>query len=225
MNRRTLLAGGAAGAALWLLLSTASPGGAEDGFRPLYNGRDLSGWHVKSGKLEAWKADGELLSCILPGGGWLTTDKEYSDFILRLEYRIPPGGNSGVGLRYPPQGDPAHNGMEIQILDDNAPEYRGKLIQAQYTGGIYYQSAPAAHPAKPPGQWNKYWIRCQGPRVIVRLNGVEIQNVNVEEFTQGQGGHKALAARPRRGFIGFQSHGHQVDFRKIKIRELGPSQP
>jgi hypothetical protein len=94
------------------------------------------------------------------------------------------------------------------------------LHAAQYNGGIYYQSPPKAKAAKAPGEWNRYVIRCQGPRVVVHLNGVEIQNISVEEFTQGRGGHKPLAERPRKGFIGLQSHGNQVDFRNIEIKEL-----
>ena len=86
----------------------------------LYNGKDLTGWHAKNGKIEAWKANGEMISCVAPGGGWLTSDKVYGDFELRLEYRIHAGGNSGVGIRYPAEGDPAHVGMEIQVLDDDA---------------------------------------------------------------------------------------------------------
>src|SRR5262245_6395373 len=59
-------------------------------FEPLYNGKDLAGWSVKDGKIDAWKADGELLSCVGEEGGWLKTNKTYSDFVLKLEYRIPP---------------------------------------------------------------------------------------------------------------------------------------
>jgi hypothetical protein len=216
MNRRELLLGALAATAALV----AVPASAKKKWTKLYNGRDLTGWHVKDGNIAAWGANGEMISSRgSGGGGWLTSDKEYGDFVLRLEYRIPAGGNSGVGIRYPAAGDPAHVGMEIQVLDDNAPDYRN-LNPAQYNGGIYYQSAPKARPAKAPGQWNKYEIRCQGPRVIVKLNGVEIQNINMDEFTRGEGGQMALAQRPRRGFIGFQHHGHQVDFRKIEIKEL-----
>ena len=115
--------------------------------------------------------------------------------------------------------------MEIQILDDNAAEYKDKLQAAQYTGGIYYQSPPKAHPAKAPGLWNRYLIHCLGPRIIIKLNGVEIQNVNVEDFKTGLGGHKALAERPRTGYVGLQSHTDRIDFRKIEIRELSPPAP
>ncbi len=208
------------------------------GFRRLYNERDLTGWTVKDGKLESWKAEGELLACVAPGGGWLRTDREYGDFVLMVDWRIPAGGNSGVGLRFPAQGDPAHVGMEVQVLDDDAPEYKGKLDPAQYTGGIYYQVAAKKRPRprggffrrlagtrragvqNPPGQWNHYEITCIGPVVEVRLNGGLITQANMDRETQGRGGQLALAQRPRRGFIGFQSHGSRVDFKNVFIREL-----
>jgi hypothetical protein len=214
MNRRVALLGVAA-----LVAGCGAVRAAEGKWVKLYNGKDLTGWHAKDGKAEAWKANGEMISCVAPGGGWLTSDKEYGDFELRLEYRIGPGGNSGVGIRYPSEGDPAHVGMEIQVLDDAAPQY-ATLKAAQYNGGIYYQSAPKTKASKKPGEWNRYEIRCQGPRIQVKLNGVEIQNINVEEFTKGEGGYKPLAERPRRGHVGMQSHGDQVDFRNIEIREL-----
>src|SRR4051794_1359936 len=122
MNRRLILLAGAACLAL-----TAAGATAKSKWVDLYNGKDLTGWHVKDGRDGVWQTNGELIVCKGAGGGWLTSDKEYGDFQLQLDYKIPPGGNSGVGLRYPAAGDPAHEGMEIQILDDDAPEYKGKL--------------------------------------------------------------------------------------------------
>jgi len=184
-----------------------------------YNGKDLAGWHVERGKIEAWKANGDLLSCVAPGGGYLCLDREYADFELRLEYRIPPAGNTGVGLRFPRGGWPSTEGMEIQILDDAHPKYR-ELSGVHKNGSVYSFAAPTASPGKPPGEWNRMTVRAQGPRLIVLINGVEVQNLNLDEQTQPGKGELPLCKRPRRGLVGLQSHGDPVDFRNIEIREL-----
>jgi peptidylprolyl isomerase len=195
-------------------------------FVKLYDGKDLSGWEVQHGKLSAWKANGDLLSCVASGGGWLRTDKLYSDFVLRLKYRIPKDGNSGVGLRFPPTGDPAHEGMEIQILDDNAEVYQKMhLVAAQHTGGIYYQAPAKQGVAKPPGEWNSYEITCVGPHVKVVLNGQVVNDVMVDQYKKGEGGHKALAERPQVGYVGLQSHEsggkfEPIDFRDVELKDL-----
>jgi hypothetical protein len=193
-----------------------------DGWLPLFNGQDLTGWEVKDGKRDAWVVDQGMLSCIADGGGWLRSSRMYSDFILKLEYRIPPGGNSGVGLRFPAEGDPAHAGMEIQILDDDADQHKD-LLSTQYTGGIYYQAAAKRGVAKSPGEWNVYEITCRGAQIKVVLNGEVVNEVAVDKFTKGEGGHAPLAERPQIGYIGFQSHGARVDFRNLFIRDLTAS--
>jgi len=212
--------------------NAAPPEGTAQGdgkheFVKLYNGKDLTGWEVQHGDRSAWKANGELLSCVASGGGWLRTDELYSDFVLRLKWRIPKEGNSGVGLRFPPFGDPAHEGMEIQILDDNAEVYRKMhLVAAQHTGGVYYQAPAKQGVAKPPGEWNSYEITCLGPHVKVVLNGQVVNDVMIDKFTKGAGGHKALAERPQVGFVGLQSHSSgsekydPIDFRDIEIKDL-----
>ncbi len=205
--------------------------GTQPEFVKLYDGQDLAGWEVQHGRLSAWKANGELLSCVGSGGGWLRTAKLYSDFVLRLEYRIPKDGNSGVGLRFPPKGDPAHEGMEIQILDDQADVYQKMhLVPAQHTGGIYYQAPAKQGVAKPPGEWNRYQITCLGPHVIIELNGQVVNDVMVDEFKKGAGGHKALAERPQVGYVGLQSHEsggkfEPIDFRDIELKDLTTALP
>lgn len=186
---------------------------------PLYDGKDLSGWEVYDGKLDAWKADGDLLTCVAPGGGWLRTARTYSDFVLNLEYRIPPGGNSGIGVRLPETGAPHHAGMEIQILDDEAPEHRN-LDEAQYTGSVYYQAAAKRGAAKPPGEWNACEITCRGPQVKVVLNDETVVDIQVDEHVEGRGNQTPLSERPETGRIGLQSHGTRVDFRNIRVRDL-----
>ncbi len=104
------------------------------GFEPLFNGKDLTGWKA-TGKMNVWGAEKGVLFVQGGGGGWLMTEKEYSDYELRLEYKMPKGGNSGVALRSPLKGDPAYVGMEIQLIDDD--NWPGKLQSWQHTGSIY----------------------------------------------------------------------------------------
>jgi hypothetical protein len=205
--------------------AVAADAGTQD-FVPLYDGKDLNGWTVQNGSIEAWKADGPILSCVKEGGGWLRTTKLYSDFLLHVEWKLPPDGNSGVGLRFPSKGDPAHVGMEIQLLDDDAEMYKKMhLVAAQHTGSIYYQVASKPGAAKPANEWNTFDISCLGPRVKIVLNGQLITDADVDQATKGFGGHKALAVRPKIGYVGLQSHQTRVDFRNIKIKDLTTRTP
>ena len=128
-------------------------GCASRGFQPLYNGKNLSGWYAKDATVMLWKANGEIPGCGKGGkgtGGWLTTDPEYGDFVLRLEGRIPQNGNSGVGLYYPAVGGPAHEGMEIQILDDASPVNATRPPEER-TGSLYLEVAPSRKADQPVG--------------------------------------------------------------------------
>lgn len=190
-------------------------------FKSLLNGNDLTGWFVQDGDIQSWQFADGMLSCIKPGGGWLTTEKEYANFILRLDWRIPVDGNSGVGIRYPRDSHVAHDGMEIQILDDSAAAVKFKEIKdEQFTGSIYYQVAGKRGVANPPGEWNHYEITCDGPQVTVKLNSVIVSEANMDEYTTGKGDRPPLSVRPRKGHVGVQSHGSRVDFKNIEIYEL-----
>jgi hypothetical protein len=211
MDRRELLIGAAA-------LAAAPAWSAEKGFVKLYNGKDLTGWHVQEGKLSAWRANGDMITCE-PGGGFLTLDRQYGDFELRLEYRIPKGGNSGIGVHYPPGGHPSSAAIEIQILDDDAPEHKN-IKATQYNGSIYKHIPPKTKAPNPLNEWNKLVVRLKWPKLMVRLNGVTIQDVNCEEHTTAEAGYTPLAKLPRTGCVGIQSHSGTVDFRNLEIREL-----
>jgi len=187
-------------------------------FKPLFKS-DLTGWYAKDGHIESWQFADGMLSCVAPGGGWLTTEKEYANFILRLDWRVPESGNSGVGIRFPKEGNPAHDGMEIQILDDNA-EIHKNIEDVQYTGSIYYQVAAKKGLTKPVGEWNHYEITCDGPLVTVKLNGEIASQANLDEYTTAHGDYLPLSQRPRQGHIGVQSHGTRVDFKNLEIVEL-----
>src|SRR5437016_3032323 len=88
-------------AAVICALSTALAAGepVPEGFERLFNGKDLTGWHVnRKGNMKVWGAENGILYVKGSGGGWLMTDKEYGDFELRLEFKLAPKGNSGVAL-------------------------------------------------------------------------------------------------------------------------------
>ncbi len=213
----------------FLLLSLLMPSvWAGDDFKPLYNGKDLTGWHVKDAVngADVWRANGNILLCLKGekgAGGWLTTDKDYSDFVLRLEWKIPKGGNSGVGIRYPKDGEPAHEGMEIQILDDASPD-NAQRPPEELTGSLYAEEPPVRKGDKPVGQWNSMEITCKGASLIVVTNGVETQRLDLDKLTILHGHHrqyKPVSERPRKGSIGLQGdRGMQVEFRNIRIKEI-----
>ncbi len=179
---------------------------AEEGFVPLFNGKDLTGWHVMGSP--SWKVEDGILVCTGEGGGWLRSDKQYENFVLRLEFRISKGGNSGIFIRSALEGNPAFTGMEIQILDDH-----GRDPAPYTTGAIYDAVAPKKNMSKPAGEWNFVEIICSGPWVVVAMNGEEIVRVNMDE-------HPKLKERLRKGYIGLQNHGSRVEFRNIRIKEL-----
>jgi hypothetical protein len=199
---------------------------SDPAFRPLFNGKDLSGWKVMNGRMDRWGAENGLLFVQGGGGGWLMTEKEFTDFELRLEYKMPPGGNSGVALRSPLAGDPAYSGMEIQLLDDNDPRY-ANLQKWQYTGSIYGVVAPSKRVVKPAGEWNAIDITAKGRQITVVLNGEKIVDANLNDHAERvkEDKEKKLPAHPgiarTGGHLGLQSHDGRVEFRNIAIKVLG----
>ena len=183
----------------------------------LFNGRDLQGWQQIGGERENWHVDDELLYTEGEGGGWLATSSEFGDFILDLEFRVPEGGNSGIFLRAPLQGNPAYQGLEIQVLDDYAEKY-AHLKPWQYTGSIYATVAPRSRQSKSAGEWQRMRISCQGSVVDVWLNGKEIVHADLIDYGHLLPDHPGL--KRRSGYIGLQNHGTRVDYRHIFLRRL-----
>ncbi len=196
------------------------PATPPDGFTALFNGKDLTGWKP-NGKKAVWGAEKGVIVCKGGGGGYLMTDKEYGDFEFRCEYRWgAKGGNSGVGIRTPPTGDPAYQGMEIQLIDDEnwAAVHKFKLAPYQHTGSIY--NVQPAKPAKnkPIGEWNSVKIVCKGRDVTVTQNGVELVKANLDNYKEKLATHPGL--KRDKGHIGFQSYNIRVEFRNVWIKEL-----
>ena len=135
-------------------------------------GSDLSGWRMRQGTdAGCWSVSDGILKATPPCVD-IVTDREFDDFQLRLEFRYPPGSNSGVYLR---------GRYEVQIQDDY-----GKALDPLRLGGIYGFSAPTDDAARPAGEWQIYEIQLVGRRVTVILNGTEIiSNQEIPGITGG----------------------------------------
>ncbi len=209
----------------WLAALAApalAAGDGEEGFAPLFDGKSLRGWILVHGKGRGYVVEDGVLVCPEDGGGNLYTEREYADFILRLQWRLWEGGNNGVGIRAPLEGDAAYAGMEIQILDDESPVYQKmRLRPAQYTGSIYdVVPARRGHVLRN-GAWNDMEIRAEGRRIQVTLNGHRITDANLDAVTDPEVLMKHPGLQRASGHIGFLGHGARVEFRHIRIRALG----
>ena len=182
--------------ALWLAL--ALPAAA--GWKPLFNGKDFTGWEQVGKAL--WTIEGGAIvgssDPANPGTGWLVTEQEYSDFRLRLKFWITPGGNSGIGIRDPSHArgpkTPAHVGYEIQILD---------VPTAKNPTGSIYDVASAPNGKLQSGEWNEMLITCKGPHIEVALNGEKVSETDSD--------------RSRRGAIALQMHSKNMT---VKFKDL-----
>ena len=194
----------------------------EAGFTPLFDGKTLNGWVLMNGHGRGYLVEDGVIVCPEDGGGNLFTEKEYGDFILRLEWRLWEAGNNGVGIRAPLEGDAAYAGMEIQILDDEAEVYQKMPIRPeQYTGSVYDVFAARRGFVRRNGQWNTYEIQAQGRRVKVTLNGEVITDVNLDDAKDPKVLHKHPGLARTSGHVGFLGHSTRVEFRNVRIRALG----
>jgi len=185
-------------------------------FTSLFNGTDLTGW---IGSTDGYLVDDGVLICDPARGGTLLTQTEYADFILRFEFRLPPGGNNGLAIRAPREGNPAYEGMELQILDDSAPMYAA-LQPYQFHGSIYGCVPSHRGYQRPVGEWNFQEVRVEGRHIAVALNGTVILDTDVSTIQTPIDGQPHPGLKRTSGHIGFMGHGDRVEFRNIAIREL-----
>ena len=227
-RRVTMIAGGCVALAL-----TASVRAQEAGFTSLFNGKDLTGWVYgtrrgapnKSGK--GYQVENGVLFTTKEDGGNLFTEKEYSDFVLRFEFKLTENANNGIGIRAPLEGDAAYVGMEIQVLDDSGSQYTN-LLPGQYHGSIYRVVPAKRGFQKPVGEWNSEEIRAEGRHITIVLNGTTIVDANLDDVKDEEvlkehrdlskpEGSRGIANTT--GHIGLLGHGAHVEFRNIRIKE------
>ena len=187
--------------------SVLTPEERADGWIALFDGKTFNGWTITGDEAGFQVRDG-MLEWVKGGGDIVRTRDRYDNFILRFEWKIEDGGNSGVFLRAPRAARESRIGMEFQLQGDY-----GKEPTTTSTGALYDAQAPSVNASKSAGEWNTVEITLDGPHVRAVLNGVVIHDLNLDE-------HEKLARRLRRGFIALQDHGRYAAFRNIRLKKL-----
>jgi serine/threonine protein kinase len=190
----------------------------------LFNGKDLTGWEAAGASgVEDWLVKEEQLTITnahKSAVGWLLTERNYTDFVLRLEFRTQAGAKSGIALRGAPGlGVVGMNyPLKVQIVDpahtQAASVPTGSMSWAD--GGNRYAIPDRKVDLKP--GWNQMEIEMRGQRVLIRVNGIVVSNLDLDQLA-GQKGALAALKRPS-GRIGLQKYTGVVAFRKIEIEEL-----
>jgi hypothetical protein len=184
-------------------------------FKSIFNGNDFDGWAGDTGSYEV--VNGAIV-CKAGQGGNVFTKKEYSDFVAQLEFKLPPGGNNGLAIRYSGEGLPIDNGLELQVLDSEHPKY-ADLDPRQYHGSVYGLVPAHRGYLRPTGQWNFQRVTADGSRIKVELNGFTIVDADLSQVTESKDGEVPAGARRTSGHFGFAGHNDAVAFRNIAIRD------
>ncbi|MFI2741458.1 DUF1080 domain-containing protein [Zhouia sp. PK063] len=207
-----------------------------NGWRPLFDGKTFDGWHgYNANKISSEWTIQDGVMVLVPsdhpdGGRNLVTDKNYTDFILTLDWKVGEGSNSGFfwGVKEDKKyGEPYQTGPEVQILDDERhPDAKNGI--SHQAGALYDMIGISKPVTKPAGQWNTCMLEVNHKTNTgkIWLNGVEVVNFPVE----GDGWKKLVDnskfknwdgfAQYPTGKIGLQFHGGAVSFKNIKIKEL-----
>ena len=176
------------------------------GFKRVFDGKSFKGW---AGPLDNYEVIDKAVLCKAHKGGTIYYNQELSDFMARVEFKLPPGGNNGLAIRYPGTGDTAYVGMcELQVLDDTADQYK-TLDARQYHGSSYGMIAAHRGYQRPVGEWNFEEVTVKGSHITVELNGTVILD-----------GDLANVKDRKSGFFGFAGHNDPVAFRNIEIKPI-----
>ncbi len=180
-----------------------------EGFISLFDGKTLDGWWSRNQKVESFEVRDGNIEWVRGGAGALMTRDRYDNFILRVDWKIGYGGNSGIWLRAPREARSSKIGFEYQMMGDS------DLTEPTdtSTASIYSVLPPLAIANKPEGEWNYSEMVLDGPHYKAYLNGVLVQDVNFDDDDE-------LRTRLRRGFICLTDHACEVSFRNIRVKKL-----
>lgn len=204
----------------------------------LFDGSNLDAWDFGEG---AWEIDDEgALTCNmeevvdkkgekkLKGMGYIWTKQEFGDFELTLSYKLSEGANSGVFYRAE-RDNAVNGGHEIQLMDNEGfQKTHGAKDDKKLHGSFYEGQAASSNPANPVGEWDTLKLRAEGSRIVCHINGVEVFDVNVNDWPEvgknpdgtANKFKVAIKDKPMKGYIGLQNHGQYVWFKDVKITPL-----
>lgn len=203
-----------------LLLLSISNVKAEQPTINLFNGKNLDGWEGIGGEASKnWEVNEGILSCTGgPGAQWISTEEDYSNFELSMDFNLPKNGNSGIFIRAPKKGTPYVDGIEIQLLDDGGEKWKN-LKPNQFTGAIYAALAPSRRATKKAGEWQTIRIKCIEDNCKVWVNEAKVIDTDLGQLAKTHG-DKIPGLHREVGRIGMQNHGDRVFFRNIKLRKI-----
>ncbi|MEM7231875.1 MAG: DUF1080 domain-containing protein [Planctomycetota bacterium] len=224
MSRTTILVLAVASCGIFpTAFSSANDGlsPADDGFRPLFNGKNLDGWRPVNTAPSTWSIQDGRLHCTGKPIGELRTKKMFQNFILEVEWRhLKPKGNAGIFVwadDITARGQPFHRGIEVQVLEnaygntrgysthgDIFPIHGAKMKPVNGRGGS--RAFPTENRSRPSPEWNHYRIHCQDGNISLAVNGKVV--------TRGTN------CSPKKGYICLESEGGIVDYRNLRIKEL-----
>jgi hypothetical protein len=188
------------------------------GFRPIFSGQNLADW---AGPVENYEVSDGVLRCKPRKGGTIYFNQEFTDFMARVEFKLPPGGNNGLAIRYPGgYGDTAYVGMcELQILDDGAGQY-STLDPRQAHGSAYGMVGAHRGYQRPVGQWNFQEVTVKGSKLKVELNGTVILDTDLSQVKEFMASSPHPGKDRSSGYFGLAGHNDPVEFRAIAIKPL-----
>ncbi len=203
---------------------------AQEPFRDLFNGKDLTGWiNVNTGK-DTWKVKDGMIICTGHPIGVMRSVRQYENFVLHIEWEhIEPGGNSGVFVwsdARPQEKSRLPNGVEVQMLEldwVNLHPRNGEPAPIAYVHGELFgvggvqttpdnprgpRSKSIENRCKPRGEWNTYDVVCVDGVIKLSVNGKFVNGIS--------------RTSQKKGYLCLESEGAEIHFRNIRIMELPP---
>jgi len=197
-----------------------------EGWQLLFNGKDYTGWKCNNGKEVASAVEDGTMVPYKSGGYVMIHEKQFGDFILKCDVKMPENCNSGIFFRIEEPANPVHTGFEVQVATGTGT--------GMHDFGAVYDLAPLTKNAtKGPNVWNSVEIKCQGPAISVKVNGEPVCQIDCDDFDkpglrpdgtkhkfQLDGKGRAVKDFARVGYLGVQDHGHPVWYKNVKILPL-----